>query len=735
MKTYDQQQQEYQQIIARQQKALNGKQGKLLGDADSAYGSAEDLTSKTKETMSLWRSLFPVVPVISMDEDIIGDPEHEITHHLLLNDPEFSKGYSEEIFRYLNEKGYDIANNKAKEGEDLSSSCNKEEVVALLESLKSLTLGGQKRLHGMADQHSQYMLLVVRGYCQSVGIEFKDYVTQSTSRRLDKLEAEIEEKKILQQDLEEVRASKDQKPKEREKVVIKFAEKHIEGKFAGVSLNKQCDPEEAMMAMSGTISDSMMAEEALKIKKTDISHTDVKPQFVFSPIHLQLSQSVGDVFLPTEEDIISDEPIIREIDSYDKNTGNKIFLPEKDVSCTIKPKLDAQAEDFYMLITRFTWDKHGNLVKDNRPCNLTTINQQGKTFEVAAFTVHEGRSLKSGHYTAYKQMRDGKWYCYNNHHLTQVSDKNAHNAMKNAVQVRYVDASKPELKPEEPEQAINNTSGTTCWLNSLITLTSDSKQKNLTLSLLPEHVRTGEWFKDEQQKDALDIQRKKDLQEMELRQEALQLTIKQSHHISQKVKNDELKKEDSVEKSLSENDQASQEDKEPKSDLQKFLLALKQGNKENNEHLKQETKKHDPEMCQALHEIQVEYEKNIARLQKAQKEVEQKEEEKEPVQKAQEKAQEKAEQKVEQKVEVKEKEPKPKTHGRGIKESFVDGVKKMSTDVERAVGNTSIGKKLLEKTNKATSYLKKKTSNRSQSYVDREQKRKEAGPANDNSRF
>lgn len=99
---------------------------------------------------------------------------------------------------------------------------------------------------------------------------------------------------------------------------------------------------------------------------------------------------------------------------------------------------------FLVQVTRYAWQADGTQEKITRdlnvPMSLTLTEAQCKSgnrkYTPEAFIVQHGSTIAAGHYTAYVR-RNGYWWHANDSHITQVSDREAARAIKQAYLVHY----------------------------------------------------------------------------------------------------------------------------------------------------------------------------------------------------------------------------------------------------------------------------------------------------------
>ncbi len=80
--------------------------------------------------------------------------------------------------------------------------------------------------------------------------------------------------------------------------------------------------------------------------------------------------------------------------------------------------LDRNASQYIVRLNRVTY----TMQKTRQQVNIRDeIQYNGEQFKLTSVIIHSGELANSGHYYAYCMSKDGDWYCYNDHIVTQVS--------------------------------------------------------------------------------------------------------------------------------------------------------------------------------------------------------------------------------------------------------------------------------------------------------------------------
>lgn len=123
---------------------------------------------------------------------------------------------------------------------------------------------------------------------------------------------------------------------------------------------------------------------------------------------------------------------------------NAFFDEKIDSNIHLKKWFPSAPKGFLVQVTRYGLNEMGAQEKITRdldiPMSLTLTEEQCKSgnrrYAPEAFIIHHGDSLDLGHYTAYIR-RNGYWWHANDSKITQVSNKDAAEAIKQAYLVHY----------------------------------------------------------------------------------------------------------------------------------------------------------------------------------------------------------------------------------------------------------------------------------------------------------
>jgi ubiquitin carboxyl-terminal hydrolase 36/42 len=73
------------------------------------------------------------------------------------------------------------------------------------------------------------------------------------------------------------------------------------------------------------------------------------------------------------------------------------------------------------VLKRFRWDGNGSKIDTTVTFDLDDVDVNGTTYELTGVVVHHGRTLRSGHYTAYLR-HDDRWLHANDNKINTVSE-------------------------------------------------------------------------------------------------------------------------------------------------------------------------------------------------------------------------------------------------------------------------------------------------------------------------
>lgn len=167
------------------------------------------------------------------------------------------------------------------------------------------------------------------------------------------------------------------------------------------------------------------------------------------------------------------EEDLKGANQYEITPGKKINAKKN-----LQPQVTNPEAEIVISLKRFEYEiKGGELSrkKINDPVSLNDISlplqadpNTMRNYRATSFIVHQG-GLGGGHYIAYVQESDKRWYCYNDSSKTAVSDDDLEKAKAQAYVVKYspIDALSNECRLPE-SQGRNGTAngGNRCWANA-----------------------------------------------------------------------------------------------------------------------------------------------------------------------------------------------------------------------------------------------------------------------------
>ena len=172
--------------------------------------------------------------------------------------------------------------------------------------------------------------------------------------------------------------------------------------------------------------------------------------------------------------------------------------PKVDAKISRSPVVTDPGAEIVVSLKRFKEDgASGCYARIDNPVDLDPIELavEGELllkqkYNATAFIVHQGR-MGGGHYVAYIQEGDEKWYCYNDSSKREVKDRALESAKSQAYVVKYspVGANGKCKLPESQGDNGTTNGGNRCWANaafafalSMVSLHDDDHERGVATS-------------------------------------------------------------------------------------------------------------------------------------------------------------------------------------------------------------------------------------------------------------